>query len=128
MSMTKGKPEYVRVAISRPDGSLAIMQFVTLVKRNPEDPGFVREPTSENITAEIAKAGFGAAPWRIIDDTDIPQDRTHRDAWKMENDKIVIDPTKAAAIDEKRMLDEAVEAAIKAQHDALVESVKASLK
>jgi len=124
----KGKPEVVFVAISQPDGSVAVMQFVTLVKRNPDDPGDVREATSENIEAELTKSGFGGMSWSIIQPADIPQDRAHRNAWTLSNGKITVDPVKAATIDEKRKLDAAVAAEIKAQREALVASVKARLK
>ena len=118
---------FVRIAITQPDGNVAIMQFMTLVKRNPEDPGFVREPTPENIEAEITKSRIAFTSWRIIQDTDIPQDRIHRDAWTDDGGKIVPDAVKAAAIDEKRKLDAAVNDKLKAQQDALVASVQATL-
>lgn len=124
----KGKPEGVFISIARPDGGVSIMQFLTLIKRNEDDPGFVREASPKNIEAEIKKSGTPCASWRVIDRAAIPQDHTFRNAWKDDGGKIVIDQDKAAAIDEKRKLDEAVAAALKAQHDALVASVKATLK
>jgi hypothetical protein len=124
----KGKPEVVFVAISQPDGNVAVMQFITMVKRNAEDPGYVREATPENIEAEMAKSGFGGMPWSVIEPSEIPQDRGHRGAWTLSNGKIAIDPAKASAIDEKRKLDAAVDAEVKAQREALVASVKARLK
>lgn len=81
MTNHKGKPEVVFVAISNPDGSLAIMQFVTLLKRNEEDLGIEIEPTPENIEAEIIKSGIQFISWRIINPSEIPQDRTFRNAW-----------------------------------------------
>lgn len=126
--MANSALDYVRIAISRPDGGVSIMQFITAQKRNGADPGWTREASPENINAEIAKAGIPSTGWRIIDDSEIPQDRSFRDAWKDEGGRLAIDPEKAAAIDEKRKLAEAVRAAEKAQHDALVESVRASLK
>jgi hypothetical protein len=124
----KGKPETVAIAIARPDGGVSIMHFVTEQKRNGDDPGWRREASAENINAEIAKAGIPSTGWRIIDPSEIPQDRKHRNAWKDDNGRLAIDPDKAAAIDEARKLDQAVKAALKAQHDALVESVRATLK
>lgn len=124
----KGKPEGVFVAITQPDGNVAVMQFLTLIKRNEEDPGYVREPTRENIEAEMTKSGFGGMTWRIVDPATLPTDRTYRNAWKDEGGKIALDPVKAAAIDEKRRLDDAVAEALKSQHEALVESVKAGLR
>lgn len=125
----KGKPESVFIAIMQPDGNVAVMQFITLVKRNAEDPGCVREATPENIEAEIAKSNIAFTSWRIVDPlVDLPQDRTYRDAWKDDGSKIIPDTVKVAAIDEKRKLDAAVAEAIKSQHEALVASVKATLK
>ncbi len=89
---------FVRIAISKPDGGVAIMQFLTLVKRNEDDPGYVREATPENIEAELTKSGFGGLSWRIIQDDEIPQDRTFRNAWTDAGDKIGHDMEKARAI------------------------------
>lgn len=96
--MHKGKPDYVRIAIVRPDGGVSIMQFVTLIKRNPDDPGFIREPTSENIAAEITKSNIPVVSWRIIQDADIPADRTFRAAFTDDGVKIGHDMDKARAI------------------------------
>jgi hypothetical protein len=41
--MANLQQNFVRIAVARPDGGVSVMQFMTLVKRNPEDKGFVRE-------------------------------------------------------------------------------------
>lgn len=126
--MTKGKNESAFIAITQPDGNVAVMQFMTLVKRNEKDTGYVREATPDNIEAEITKSRIAFTSWRIVDPASLPQDRTYRNAWKDEDGKIIPDPAKVAAIDEKRQLDDAVARALKSQHEALVASVKATLK
>lgn len=93
---------FVRIAISKSDGGVAIMQFLTLVKRNEEDPGFIREATPANIEEELTKSGYGGRPWRIILDDEIPQDRTFRDAWT-DTGKIEHDMEKARAIQQERL-------------------------
>ena len=94
----KGQPEYVRIAISRPDGGVSIMQFITFVRRHADDPGQVRDATPENIEAEIKKSGTPCTRWHIIDDADIPADRAFRAAWTDAGGKIDHDMEKARAI------------------------------
>lgn len=94
----KGKPEVVFVAITAPDGSLAVMQFVTLLKRNEEDEGQKREASPENIEAEIARAGVPCASWRVVDPASLPADRTFRNAWADDGSTIGHDMAKAKAI------------------------------
>jgi hypothetical protein len=95
----KGRPEAVFVAIATGLFSIQVMQFVTLVKRNKDDPGFIREPTPANIEAEITKARIPALYWWIIDPASLPQDRTFRNAWKDEGSrKIAIDMPRAREI------------------------------
>jgi hypothetical protein len=101
--MANLQQNFVRIAVARPDGGVSVMQFMTLVKRNPEDKGFVREPTPENIQAEIAKANIPSTSWRIIQDTDIPQDRTFRNSWMDDGKTVTHDMTKARAIQMDRI-------------------------
>jgi hypothetical protein len=37
--MANLQQNFVRIAVTRPDGGVSVMQFMTLVKRNPEDKG-----------------------------------------------------------------------------------------
>lgn len=91
--MTHTKPETVCIAIARPDGGVAIMQFVTR-----DAHGMSREAPPENIEAEIKKSGTPCASWRIIDPAEIPNDRTFRNAWKDVGDKIDHDMARAREI------------------------------
>ncbi len=89
------KPEVQHIAITRTDGSLAVMQFVTKAE-------FEREATDEAIEAEIAKAGIKATGWRRISPDDLPQDRADRDAWKDTGKTIVVDASYKAALDQAK--------------------------
>lgn len=60
---------------------LSIMAFVTKSFRPDGSVEFEREPTKENVEAEIAKAGFKFTRWRFIKPDEIPADRTFRNAW-----------------------------------------------
>lgn len=95
------KPEQVKISITRPDGGVTIMAFVTKSflphGDGKNDIEFQREATAENINAEIKKANLACASWRIIDDSEIPEDRTFRDAWK-DDSKIFVDMQKAREI------------------------------
>lgn len=84
--------EQTKIAITLSDDSLVIMSFI-----NNDYNGIIREATSANINAEIAKAGFNAKSWRIIQDADLIPDRTFRNAWK-DTGKIEVDMPKAREI------------------------------
>lgn len=75
-------PETVTIAITCRDGSLQVMQFVTRQQRHGDDPGWTRKPTRANVNAEIAKSRIDAKTWRIVDPSEIPTDRTYRNAWR----------------------------------------------
>ncbi len=86
------RPQIQLVAISAADGSLVIMQFIT-------DDGVVqRQATDAAIIDEIAKAGITAASWRRIAPTDLPADRSDRDAWQDSGTVIAVSPTRKAAL------------------------------
>jgi hypothetical protein len=70
------------IAITAPDGTLTVMQFVTRQERYGADPGWTREATAENVEAEIAKAGVPCARWRLISPADLPATREHRARWR----------------------------------------------
>ena len=93
-------PQFVRVAITMDDTSLAIMSFVTY-GRGPVLPDgaswvsekrglWFREPTAVNVGAEIARTFPGvdlngrpqpkALSWRIVGENEVPHDRDYRDA------------------------------------------------
>jgi hypothetical protein len=94
------------VAIAMPDDSVAIMQFVTRQHASRFDIGWMRDATDQNIEAEIARAGLSTPKyWRRISLDEIPQDRTHRSAWRLSHNggPVWIDEQKAQEIDEARM-------------------------
>lgn len=93
--------QYISIALTMDDSSLAIMSFVTLGRsvKLPFGaipianlPGFwTRKPTKEAIQAEIDRAFPGVSleghkllkclSWRILREEDIPEDRAYRNAW-----------------------------------------------
>ena len=96
-----------KVAISMDDGSLAIMDFI-VVGRSPTLPVgaqwvsekhemWRREPTDENIAAEVSKTfpvfnTYGDPQpqpdsWFVVAASQIPADRTYRNAWVGTNGK-----------------------------------------
>lgn len=92
-------PEYIRIAMTRNDGMLVIMCFITKQQRNGVDPGWKREPTVENITAEIKKSqGDKITSWRIVDISEIPGHLVFRSAWKDMGKSIEHDMDKVRAI------------------------------
>lgn len=81
------KPEtvhilFTRAADCRKGPGTSVMVFVTKSYRPSGSVEFEREPTKENVEAEFAKAGFKVVSWRLINEADIPQDRTFREAWR----------------------------------------------
>lgn len=99
------KPETTAILITRTDGRIRIMQFVTKGALNAAGEVFEREATAEAIEAEISKAGFtDTVSWRVIDPSEIPDDRTFRDAW-IDAGKIDVDMPKARAIHRQSLRD-----------------------
>lgn len=110
--------ETVKIAVSLDDGSLSILQFVTLGRgsRLPEGAAWVnqvagwwkRDATDELVFGEIcrafpAKTDQGAAlpkvtGYKFVTDADIPTDRTYRDAWVHDGKTIIHDMSKARDI------------------------------
>jgi hypothetical protein len=91
------KPITQPISITKSDGSVAIMHFVTKGLLNAAGAVFEREATDENINAEIAKAGIDAVSWRRIEMSEIPRDRTFRNAW-VDTGKIDVDMPRAREI------------------------------
>lgn len=92
----------VKIAIQIEDRPLAIMNFLTEVRRFNGTDIYTEnvEPTTENIEAEIRKAfGEVTVNWQIIDAANIPTDRTYRDAWVLSGNSIIVDPVKAQEIE-----------------------------
>lgn len=71
------------IAITRCDGSLTLMHFMS----HP-----AREATDANVNAEICKAGIlDARCWRRIDAADLPVSREHRDHWRDNGAEVIVD-------------------------------------
>jgi hypothetical protein len=105
----------VIVAISIDDGSLSIMEFQVMGRGSVLPSGahwvstrnekWYREPTDENIAAEIKRTFHTAniygdpqpqpVGFKVIDRAAIPTDRTYRNALKLDGVKVVHDMPKA---------------------------------
>jgi hypothetical protein len=80
--------EFTRIAITRQDGGVSIMSFVTLGRGTVLPDGaewareglWFRQPSDQNIQNEVARAVPDATGWHRITEADIPADRTFRDA------------------------------------------------
>ncbi len=84
------QPTVQHIAITRTDGGLSVMQFVT------DDGVMQHEATDEAINATIAKAGIDAVSWRRIEPEDIPTDRADRAEWIDTGTAIAVDQVKRA--------------------------------
>lgn len=74
------------------------MSFLTRGSLDSAGTVFEREPSDENIEAEIAKAGIRYLEWYRLSESDIPPDRTFRDAWVRSAKGIGVDMPKARAV------------------------------
>ncbi len=95
------RPETSAIAITCEDGSLVIMHFVT------HDPsaGWTREATDEAINREIARtSGVKSVRWRRIAVSELPSERTYRNAWVDNGTTITVDPVKRASIDTEKVM------------------------
>lgn len=75
------------IAISRPGEPVALMQLI-----------FEDTPAPEWVEAHLAKSGFGGSSWRFVERSQIPEDRTYRDAWTDNGSFIEHDMEKARTI------------------------------
>lgn len=92
----------VKIAIEIENKPLAIMNFLTKVKLYDGQKVYEQhiDPTPENIEAEIQKAfGNNYISWQIIDEVNIPTDRKYRNAWVLSGNSVVVDDTKARALE-----------------------------
>lgn len=102
------------ISITMDDGSVVIMGFLTQ-GRGSNLPGgaewisdgwWRRPATDENIFSEIQRASFGektAVGYRKVNLTDIPKDRTYRNALKDDGNKLGFDMVKAREIHKDRI-------------------------
>lgn len=72
------------VAVVVRDAPLAIMQIV-----GNDGKGIDREVTDEVINDEITRAGLQAQSWVRINPADVPADRSKRDQWRLDGNKVV---------------------------------------
>ncbi|HAM42076.1 MAG TPA: hypothetical protein DCP69_12300 [Candidatus Omnitrophica bacterium] len=86
--MTK-PPETLRIALTCADGTLALMTFVTTEYRADGSIAWARLATRGTVDAEIARASVSFDPeqvpvisWRFAEESEIPTDRTYRNAWR----------------------------------------------
>jgi len=107
-------PETVKIAIRRSDGGVSIMSFITRGRGDVlpsgatwEDQGrglWRREPTDANVSQEITRVPLlDAVGYRRITDADILPDRTFRDAWIDDGEKLLHDIAKAREIHRQRL-------------------------
>jgi hypothetical protein len=91
----------IKIAIGKPNGSLELMSFIIdhyyMNEDGIETYSYV-EPTAENIEEEILKASGEFVSWKIVEDDDLPSDRTYRNAWTLRDDVIALDDEKARDI------------------------------
>lgn len=77
-----------KVAVTRADGGISIMGFIVEGRGNVLPDGAVwfsngvwaREPNDYNIGNEVVKTVPDHVSWRRVEDSEIPTDRTFRDA------------------------------------------------
>lgn len=95
--------DYVKVAVQRVENDpVEIMTFMIVINmRNEDGSEYVisRDPTPENIEAEIISTNPIFLRWSIVDEADIPDDREYRIAWKLVGNKIQVDPVLKRSID-----------------------------
>jgi hypothetical protein len=74
----------IKIAIVMKDDTVSIMTFIV-----NDNNGYTKDPTNQNIIDEIEKMYPSLEPekipiktWYRLKDTDIPTDRTYRNAWR----------------------------------------------
>lgn len=95
--------DYILVAVQRTEDSpIEVMNFLTVINMRGDDGTpytIVRDPTTENIEAEIIVSNPIFLRWKIVTESDLPADRDYRSAWRLVNDAVVIDPATKLSID-----------------------------
>jgi hypothetical protein len=108
------KLEQISIALSRKDGGVSIMAFLTVGRGSVlpfgaqwlEDGWWVRPPTDANISNEIRAIPEGPdiVSWVVITPDQIPSgDRTYRDAWTLNGKMIEHDMVKAREVHRGRV-------------------------
>ena len=90
--------EQVKISITLQDDSIVIMSFVT-----NDYNGINRQATNENIQVEFLKMNLDVKSWRVIQESDIIQDRTFRNAWKDSGSELHVHMPTAREIHKDRL-------------------------
>lgn len=88
----------VKIVVQRADGGVSIMLLVL-----NDGHGIDREYSPDFATEQLAKVGLGGLPFRLVEDGDIPADRTFRDAWVDTGAAVEVDMVKAVEIHKDRL-------------------------
>lgn len=88
--------DQIPLLLERSDGTISIMSFVTRQYDSGDGPGWVRQATTENIEAEIAKMmtlypDESILRWRFMDKAEPRPLRDFRGAWRFGTDLIGVD-------------------------------------
>jgi hypothetical protein len=97
--------EAVKIAISRQDGGVSIMAFLTIGRGNILPAGamwvdqelgsWMRDSSDSIISSEVRKSVPDFLTWHRVTDEQIPADRTYRDALHHDGKALVHDMAKA---------------------------------
>jgi len=115
----------IYVAVSREDGSVVIMGFLTqgrgsFLPLGPDPAEWIdkdsgwwkREPTDANLFAEITRSqevgGPAAVSYKVVDVNEIPEDRSYRNALSYKNGKFTHDMNKAKDLHKDKLRRERV--------------------
>lgn len=93
-------PDVEFILLNFADGTVGIMQFVL------DDHRIVRqEATDENVQAQIKRSPFSQPVnnWRRMDQSEIPADRTFRNAWVDGGTTVAVDMPKARDLHRDRI-------------------------
>lgn len=76
--------------------------IVRVVTRVDGGISIIRDVKGNGFDKEMLALEGNVVSFEDIDESEIPTDRTYRDAWKLENKKIKIDNNEKTAIDSKK--------------------------
>ena len=102
-------PDTVCIAITFADGSVGLMRFITAEYGADGTPTWTRQATKGTVDAEIARAQWRPEllpikGWRPVAESDVPKDRTYRNALRDTGSALVhdLDAVKALALAQLR--------------------------
>jgi hypothetical protein len=82
-----------RIIYTRPDGGISIV--IPVINTIGEIEGFTED---DALARAMAKLPTDAINPQIVEESDIPTDRTFRNAWEFVNGQVVVNETKKQAI------------------------------